>query len=67
MYSAGDVSIIIPVYCRTYEEIEWFGECLESAQEQNCPIVIISDGSPKPVGVIPPGIVYQELLENRGV
>lgn len=66
MYSVGDVTIIIPVYCRTQEELGWFGECLESAQEQDCPIVVVSDGSPKPVGVIPTGVVYYELPENRG-
>ena len=44
-----DVSIIIPVYCKTDESLDWLGECLESACKQDCEIVVYDDGSPSDV------------------
>ena len=72
MYLAGDVTIIIPVYCRTDEEVKWFGECLESALKQECPVVIVSDASPKPVNKViydlwETRMSFQRIPEHRGV
>lgn len=72
MYSKDDVTIIIPAYCPTEESVGWFVDCLESALKQECPIVIVSDFSPKPVYHIvkdlwEPRVTFQELEEHKGV
>lgn len=41
-----DVSIIIPAYIRADRELDWLKECIDSAQKQNCEIVVYNDGSP---------------------
>lgn len=41
-----NVSIIIPTYIRTDEELGWLKECIESACKQDCEIVVYNDGSP---------------------
>jgi hypothetical protein len=41
-----DVSIIIPAYIRTEQELGWLKECVDSAHKQDCEIVVYSDGSP---------------------
>ena len=41
-----DVSIIIPAYIRTDQELGWLKECVESAKKQDCEIVVYNDGSP---------------------
>jgi len=72
MYSVNDVSIIIPVYCRTKESLGWFEECLESALKQDCFIEIVSDASPVPVTEVVHDLwdermSFQRLSEHRGV
>lgn len=72
MYSVDDVTIIIPAYCPTEESVGWFEDCLESALKQKCPIVIVSDFSPKPVYHIvkdlwEPQVTFHELPEHKGV
>ena len=41
-----DVSIIIPAHIRTEQELGWLEECVASAQQQYCEIVVYNDGSP---------------------
>jgi len=40
------VSIVIPVYCYTSEQVGWLEECLASACSQNCSVVVCDDNSP---------------------
>jgi glycosyltransferase involved in cell wall biosynthesis len=71
-YSPTDVSILIPVYCESDEQVTWFKECLESALNQDCPVVVVSDASPKPINHIihdlwETRIKHVRLPTNRGV
>ena len=45
MFSASDVSIIIPVYVNRPEGIPWLIECLDSAVTQGAEVVAYDDGS----------------------
>ncbi|MCJ7760381.1 glycosyltransferase family 2 protein [Candidatus Bathyarchaeota archaeon] len=40
-----DVTIVLPVYCKTEQSLQWLDECLESACNQNCSVVVYDDGS----------------------
>lgn len=40
-----DISIIVPIYCKTEESVSWLYDCLLSALEQNCQVVAYNDGS----------------------
>lgn len=45
MYNSTDVTIIIPVCCKTQESLGWLEECLQSAVSQGCEVVAHDDGS----------------------
>jgi hypothetical protein len=63
-----DVSIIIPVYIRTDEELEWLDECVESAIKQDCEVVVYNDGSPvDPYDLLTKyPVIYEHGLRKHG-
>lgn len=68
-YSAKDVSIIIPIYCKDEQDVNWLIECLDSAISQGSEVVAYDDGSPVDVEPILSKytIVTGYGLINKGV
>ena len=63
------VSIIVPIYCKTSQDLEWLDECLGSVEGQSDEVVTWDDGSLVDVTAIldrHPGIV-RGAGDNRGV
>lgn len=46
MSTISDITIIIPVYCKSQESLAWLDECFTSAEEQGCTVLAIDDKSP---------------------
>jgi len=49
---ASDVTIIIPAYCKSEEEVGWLRECLDSALIQGCEVVVCDDESPVSIELV---------------
>lgn len=64
-----DATLIIPVYCRTAESVEWLDECVGSAIRQNCDVIAWDDASPQEVASVfqKYNISYGRFEQNRGV
>lgn len=72
MYLVSDVTIIIPAHCTTDESLTWLEECLYSALSQGCPVVVVSDASPKPIDEViatvwRENLTYQSVPVHMGV
>lgn len=73
MVGIDDISIIVPVYCKTDESLLWLDECLASAVGQGTFVSIYDDGSVLDIEPVVSKyirnkhVIYNGSSENRGV
>ena len=67
-----DVTVIIPAFISTTESFRWLIEAIDSALDQDCPVVVYDDGSPVDITdeiklMYTNTIKWIRAEENRGV
>ena len=65
MTTLQDVTVIIPVYCKTPESLIWLDECLASAVSQGCNISVCDDGSSLLNDVMSSIVKYDSIVVSR--